>query len=358
MIKHSFTDFFDPAVGLAVKSAGNMEGGGCQCPASWSPAGMPAGVFEALECSCNDLIDWPAGARDGYVTANNNASTVANSYIALAASRMSEVAQWLNKTKDARRFGQIAATIQATMRNTLYSKTTGAFIDGLGIEHSSMHATLFATMAGAVDETAEPGMGLAVVRTLQAKGMNCSCMAAYWLLEGLYRIGWHTQEAADLALDILTSAGPNSWLNMIKQRATATIEAWTPAEKPNASWSHPWCAGPNSVLVRLLLGVQPIALGWKRMLFAPQPSTLSSVSAVVATSRGGVPVTISQSNMVQASINVPEGVSCRVCLPAPVGVEAPHLVVDSEVVAAQREGRMLCAETDLSPGAHVVQRKA
>ena len=42
-------------------------------------------------------------------------------------------------------------------------------------------------------------------------------MAAYWLLEGLYRIGTHTTEAADLALEILTSTDTNSWLNMIKQ---------------------------------------------------------------------------------------------------------------------------------------------
>ena len=49
-------------------------------------------------------------------------------------------------------------------------------------------------------------------------GMKCSCMAAHWLLEGLYRIGWHTPEAADYALDLLTSNSPNnSWMSMIAQ---------------------------------------------------------------------------------------------------------------------------------------------
>ena len=79
-------------------------------------------------------------------------------------------------------------------------------------------------MAGAVDEIAVPGMGLAVVNTLKAKGMRCSCMAGFWLLEGLYKVGWHTAEAADHALDVLTSTGTNSWINMIKQGATATME--------------------------------------------------------------------------------------------------------------------------------------
>jgi alpha-L-rhamnosidase len=61
--------------------------------------------------------------------------------------------------------------------------------------------------------------------------------------------------AADLALAFLTSSAKNSWLSMIQQGATATMEAWSPDEKPNLSFSHPWCSGPNSVIVRHLLGV-------------------------------------------------------------------------------------------------------
>ena len=178
--KHSFTYWFDKSVGLVVKPPALMGAAGCKCPASWSPAGMPPGIYEALNCRCDDLIDWPGGARDGYVSANNNASAVANSYIALAASRMSQVAGWLGKDSDAKMFGEIATTIRTTLREKLWDKSTGSFVDGLGISHSSMHATLFPAMAGAVDEVAEPGMGLAVVKTLRAAGMKCSCMAAYW----------------------------------------------------------------------------------------------------------------------------------------------------------------------------------
>ena len=61
----------------------------------------------------------------------------------------------------------------------------------IGCTLEQIHASLFAAMAGAVDEAANPGMGLAVVKTLQAKGMVCSCMAAHWLLEGLYKLGLH-----------------------------------------------------------------------------------------------------------------------------------------------------------------------
>ena len=48
--------------------------------------------------------------------------------------------------------------------------------------------------AGVVDETVEPGMGLAMVKALklQLKGGAgpSSCMAGFWMLQGLYRVGW------------------------------------------------------------------------------------------------------------------------------------------------------------------------
>ena len=129
-----------------------------------SPAGMPPGIYEALGCSCADLIDWPSGSRDGYVSDANNVSAVANSYIALAAERMNEIAGWLGKTADAKMFDDVSTTIQRNLREKLYRAQNGSFVDGLGIAHSSMHATLFSTMAGAVDEVAQPGMGLAGAR--------------------------------------------------------------------------------------------------------------------------------------------------------------------------------------------------
>lgn len=204
---------------------------------------------------------------------------------------------------------------------------------------------------------------LAVVNTLREKGMKCSCMAAYWLLEGLYRIGTHTTEAADLALEILTSTDTNSWLNMIKQGATATMEAWTTGEKSNASWSHPWCSGPNSIIIRLLLGVKPILPGWTRMSFVPQPSSLEWINATVATGgKGSIPVSFKQSAVaVVATIGVPEGVTAKACLPAAhalgEGLAAEtSLKVDGTAVATVAEGRMLCAKADLTPGHHELVR--
>ena len=370
--------FFDPMLGLVNKSAGVMGGNGGICPKSWSPAGMPPGIYEALKCKANDLIDWPSGSRDGYD--ETSVGAVPNSYIALAAGRLSTIAGWLGKTADQEYYANVSTTIQKNLRTQLYHRTTGAFVDGLGTQHASVHATLFATMAGAVDDTAEPGMGAAVVETLKAKGMKCSCMAAHWLLEGLYRIGWETASAADHALAVLTSNAPNSWLQMIAQGATASMEAWTREEKPNLTWSHPWCAGANSVIIRLLLGVQPLTPGWARWQFAPQPSSLSSIRAVVPSLHGPINVTISNGKeqrlaaaggapaaatigstgqVFSATLTVPAGTVAQICLPSAHGVvsaSATKLELDGKPVPSVAKGRMLCMADDLKPGAHTVVR--
>jgi len=48
---------------------------------------------------------------------------------------------------------------------------------------------------------------------------------------------------------------------LIAQKSkTPNLQAWTVEEKENSSWSHPWCAGPNSVIIRRLLGLVCVGL--------------------------------------------------------------------------------------------------
>jgi hypothetical protein len=66
-------------------------------------------------------------------------------------------------------------------------------------------------------------------------GMPCGVYVSQFTLQALYRkAGDHGQAA----LELLTSNAKNSWLNMIKQGATASMEAWTIDEKPNLTWRY------------------------------------------------------------------------------------------------------------------------
>lgn len=226
-------------------------------------------------------------------------------------------------------------------------------------------------MAGVVNETAQPGMGLAMVKHLNAslKGGAgpSSCMAAFWMLQGLYRVGWETPEAADLALHVMVAEGQYSWRNMLAQGATCTMETWPSGTKPGSggtggTWSHPWCAGANSAIIRLLVGVKPIELGWQRWMLAPQPSSLKSINATIPFVHGdkneAVEVSLEQmGNVLSVRFSVPAGTTARVCLPAAHGVAQPTTVtLDGKAAVTVKEGRMLCVKDDVAAGQHTAQR--
>jgi hypothetical protein len=90
ILKHSFAYYFDPTIAAVIKPKAFMGSSTCKCPESWSPAGMPPGIYEALKCTCTDLNDWPMQYQYGYVIAN--VSTVANAYIAFACGKVAEIA--------------------------------------------------------------------------------------------------------------------------------------------------------------------------------------------------------------------------------------------------------------------------
>jgi len=167
---HSFVDFFDPVAGLVRKpgaTTGGSSGGGCVCPAGWSEAaGLPDGVFEDLRCACSDLIDWPAASRDGYV--GSNLSAVPNALVALSLGRMAEMAGWVGRAEAQERYANISRTIARRMRETMYDPARGAFADGVGVDHAALHSTMYAAVAGAVDDEAVPGMLGQVVATLRS----------------------------------------------------------------------------------------------------------------------------------------------------------------------------------------------
>ena len=77
--------------------------------------------------------------------------------------------------------------------------------------------------------------------------MACSPYFAQYLLEALFKSG-----RRDAAIALLVSEGPRSWLGMLRQGATMTMEAWSLDAKPNQDWNHAWGAAPANLLPRFL----------------------------------------------------------------------------------------------------------
>jgi len=150
-----------------------------------------------------------------------------------------------------------------------------------------------------VRRTLEENPDIAIVGGMQ--------MSQY-ILEALYRFDGDHGKAS---LKVLLNTGKNGWANMIKQGATTTMEAWTPDEKPNLSWSHPWGASPGNVIVRFLFGIRPVEPGYAVIEVKPQPGALPSGQLSLPTLRG----TIHESFFQQAD-------SFRIELELPVGMLA------------------------------------
>lgn len=151
----------------------------------------------------------------------------------------------------------------------------------------------------------------------QQDGMPCGTMVSQFVLQALY-VG-KPSDHGTTSLAVLTSDAKNSWLNMIKQGATATMEMWTPDEKPNLTWSHVWSASPGFIIPWFLFGIQPVEPGWAKMTIKPAPGALTHGEFRLPTVKGVVVAHFTKDPHEQAAlrlkVTLPLGTQARVSIP-------------------------------------------
>ena len=273
----------------------------------------------------DDIVDWPAGERDGYVFTPVN--TVVNAFHLRAVEDMRQLALVLGKDADAEAFAQHERDAQAAFQRTLFDEQTGLYRDGVGTDHSSLHANLFPLAFGLapLDKRAH------IAEWLAGRGMRGSVYAAQYLLEGLFENG-----QAKAALDEMTASGDRSWKHMVDSGATITWEAWDQRYKPNQDWNHAWGAAPANLLPRFVLGVQPRTPGWSEVAIAPHPGDLTFADGTVPTPRGTVKVAWRVAPNFRLSVVLPKGMAAQVRLPA--AKASREVLTNGHVAAAHREG--------------------
>jgi alpha-L-rhamnosidase len=259
------------------------------------------------------LVDWPASERDGFVFSAQN--TVVNAFAYAAYSAMAQIAAVAGDRPDARGYAAVAARIQAAMRAKLYDPSTGAFRDGVGVAHEAVQSSVYAVALG----VASPAQAKTAAAWIAGRGMACSVYCAAYLIEALYDGG-----QPQAALGLLTADTDTSWRHMIALGAGSTMEAWTPALKPNLTYSHPWAASPAFLVPQYLFGVSALTPGWGTVLIRPQPASLASGSVQVPTARGEVSVSFTRLGAgFAAEVDVPATATAEVALP---GVRAGQRV--------------------------------
>jgi hypothetical protein len=111
--------------------------------------------------------------------------------------------------------------------------------------------------------------------------MACSVFTAQFLLETFFMNG-----EGRSAVALMTSDGPKSWREMIRNGAVATTESWLTNPKRNMSWAHPWGTAPANIIVRHLFGLRATKPGWEEFVYAPKPSGIENASLRITTPRG------------------------------------------------------------------------
>ncbi len=243
--------------------------------------------FKDPSIKLRDIVDWPPsgwqgnpevmGERDGFVF--KPISTVINCLFYQNMKIMAEFATAIGKGEEAIEFELMALQAKKSINEKLFNPVIGAYVDGEGTDHSSLHANMMALAFNIVPEQHIPS----VVDFIKSRGMACSVYGSQYLLEALYNAN-----EADYALALMTAQNDRSWYNMIKVGSTITLEAWDMKYKPNADWNHAWGAAPANIIPRYLWGIQPKKPGFAVAHIKPQMSTLKHSSIEVPTIKGNI----------------------------------------------------------------------
>lgn len=293
--KRSLTNFYEILKKKTLSELAGDDGLLHTAPERQSPE-FKTSIHLVFGDKIENLVDWPAGERDGYEMTDTCA--VLNAYYYQALVLMSGIADAAGRKDDAKKYRKDADALAMNFRKTFFDKESGLFNDGKNSSHKSLHGNMFPLAFGLVAEDDRER----IVDFIRSRGMACSVYGAQFLLEALYNAG-----ADDYALELLTSRSERSWYNMIRSGSTVSLEAWDDRFKPNQDWNHAWGAVPANIIVRKLMGVEPAEPGFARIRIRPQPGTLREAYLKLPTIRGDVEMSF---------INSPDAFSMDICIPA------------------------------------------
>ena len=266
----------------------------------------------------HDNVDWPQtgdyigpekeykGETDGFVY--NTYNSVINAYYYRNLVLMQKIALVLGKKDDAKMYATKAREVHHSFLQTFQDAHTGLIKDGDSTSHTSLHANMFALAFGLIPQKDMKQ----VVQFIKSRKMACSVYGAQFLMDALYEAG-----EADYALSLLSSTAQRSWYNMIRIGSTITLEAWDKVYKPNLDWNHAWGAVPANIIVRKLMGVEPISPGFDTFQIKPQLGSLTSASLKTPTIKGAISVVFDNTaTSTTLKVSVPGGTQAHIYVPA------------------------------------------
>ena len=183
-----------------------------------------------------NLVDWPQNLRDNYDFDLRNPvkpglHNVINALWYGFKLAMDELYSILGKARD---FG--TKKTKKSFISKFYSEKLGLFTDTPTSTHASVHSNVFPLLFGLADN--DSSLAERIAEHIRKKRLtSMGVYMTYFTMAGLMRIG-KRELCCELACD------EGAWLNMIKEGATTTFEAWGKDQKWNTSLCHPWATSP------------------------------------------------------------------------------------------------------------------
>ncbi len=140
--------------------------------------------------------------------------------------------------------------------NTFYCSETKLFKDRVGSSHSALHSNVLPAFFGITPHEARD----TAARFIAEKGFSCGVQFSFTLRLRLLIYS----ELIALNTAYFLSDGEHSFINMLKEGATTTFEAWGKrAKKWNTSLCHPWATSPIIIIAEDLSSIAPSELCFK-----------------------------------------------------------------------------------------------
>ena len=198
------------------------------------------GLIESVTEKWN-LVDWPDNLRDGYnfpltKPIGQGKHNVLNAF-------------WIGFLKAYQNIcdtlGEIVNleidSIEKSFVDLFYNQETGLYCDSLEKIHSAVHSNILPLLFDiGIDADKKERI---VAYICQKKLTSMGVYMAYFALAALVKC-----EARKKAETLASDDG--AWLNMLKEGATTTFEAWGKNQKWNTSLFHPWATAPLIVFAK------------------------------------------------------------------------------------------------------------
>ena len=237
---------------------------------------------------------------------------------------MVNIAKDLNKSDDVALYNDQAERLKVAFLETFQDSSNGLINDGEDTSHKSQHANMFALTFGLIPEKDVKN----VVDFISEKKMSCSVYGSQILLEGLFDHGGDQH-----AIGLMAAKTERSWYNMIRYGSTITMEAWDKRYKPNLDLNHAWGGAPSNIIVRKMMGVEPISPGAQHIKIHPKIGELEFARLKTSFINGSVAVECKQTeNKYSLKVEIPGGVVADIKIPASKGSKS--LFVNGNILNA------------------------